>query len=277
MATYAIGDIQGCYASFRHLLEEIGFNASRDSLWLVGDLINRGPNSLAVLRWAKQHEASLRIVLGNHDLHALAVAEGFVTPHRSDTLQPILEAPDSKELLTWLRGRNMAYGEDEYLMVHAGLLPQWGSIQALELAQEVEVALRASDYRDFFAKMYGNHPNHWDESLQGMDRLRLVTNALTRLRVCDTTGVMDFKFKGEVGDIPPGLMPWFDVPGRKSADKTVVFGHWSALGLVLRDDVVALDTGCLWGGKLSALRLDDRRLYQVPCAPEESIGKQWPA
>jgi bis(5'-nucleosyl)-tetraphosphatase (symmetrical) len=277
MATYAIGDIQGCYASFRHLLEEIGFSASRDTLWLVGDLINRGPDSLAVLRWARQHEASLRIVLGNHDLHTLAVAEGFVAPHRSDTLQPILEAPDREELLTWLRGCDMAYGEDEYLMVHAGLLPQWDSVQALELAQEVETALRAADYRDFFAKMYGNHPNHWEQGLQGIDRLRLVTNALTRLRVCDTAGVMDFRFKGEVEDIPAGLMPWFDVPGRKSVDKTVIFGHWSALGLVLRDDVIALDTGCLWGGKLSALRLEDRRLYQVPCAPEESIGKQWPA
>ena len=277
MATYAVGDIQGCYATFRLLLEEIGFNPSRDTLWLVGDLINRGPDSLAILRWAKQHENSLRIVLGNHDLHALAVAEGFVAPHRSDTLQPILDAPDREELLTWLRFRDMAYGEDEYLMVHAGLLPQWDSAQALELAREVEAALRAPDYRDFFARMYGNFPDHWEESLQGMDRLRLVTNALTRLRVCDTAGVMDFKFKGEVRDIPAGLMPWFDVPGRKSTDKTVVFGHWSALGLVLRDDVVALDTGCLWGGKLSALRLEDRRLYQVPCAPDESIGKQWPA
>jgi bis(5'-nucleosyl)-tetraphosphatase (symmetrical) len=243
----------------------------------VGDLINRGPDSLAVLRWAKQHAANLRIVLGNHDLHALAVAEGFVAPHRSDTLQPILEAPDREELLTWLRGLDMAYGEDEYLMVHAGLLPQWESVRALELAQEVEAALRATNYRDFLAHMYGNLPDRWEENLQGMDRLRLVTNALTRLRVCDRAGVMDFKFKGGVGDIPAGLMPWFDVPGRKSAGRTVVFGHWSALGLVLRDDVIALDTGCLWGGQLSALRLEDRRLYQVPCAPEESIGKQWPA
>jgi bis(5'-nucleosyl)-tetraphosphatase (symmetrical) len=243
----------------------------------VGDLINRGPDSLAVLRWAKQHAANLRIVLGNHDLHALAVAEGFVAPHRCDTLQPILEAPDREELLTWLRGLDMAYGEDEYLMVHAGLLPQWESVRALELAQEVEAALRATNYRDFLAHMYGNLPDRWEENLQGMDRLRLVTNALTRLRVCDRAGVMDFKFKGEVGDIPAGLMPWFDVPGRKSAGRTVVFGHWSALGLVLRDDVIALDTGCLWGGQLSALRLEDRRLYQVPCVPEESIGKQWPA
>lgn len=276
MATYAIGDIQGCFVSFRHLLEEVGFSTSRDTLWLVGDLINRGPDSLAVLRWAKEHESSLRIVLGNHDLHALAVAEGFVAPHRSDTLQPLREAPDRDELLAWLRHCRMAYGEDDYLMVHAGLLPQWDSMQALELAQEVETVLRGANYRDFFARMYGNHPDRWEDGLRGMDRLRLVTNALTRLRVCDAAGVMDFKFKGEVPDIPAGLMPWFEVPGRKSTDKAVVFGHWSALGLVLRDDAIALDTGCLWGGQLTALRLEDRRLYQVPCAQDESIGKQWP-
>lgn len=277
MATYAIGDIQGCYASFQHLLQEVGFSSSRDTLWLVGDLINRGPDSLAVLRWAKAHESSLRIVLGNHDLHTLAVAEGFVELHRSDTVQAIFEAPDRAELLDWLRGRDMAYGEDDYLMVHAGLLPQWESAQALELAHEVEAVLRGPNYREFFAQMYGNQPDHWDAGLQGMDRLRLVTNALTRLRVCTADGVMNFKFKGEVPDIPAGMMPWFDVPGRKSSDKTLVFGHWSALGLVVRDDVIALDTGCLWGGQLSALRLEDRRLYQVPCAQTESIGKQWPA
>lgn len=277
MATYAIGDIQGCYDSFQHLLEEIGFSHARDTLWLVGDLINRGPDSLAVLRWAKAHESNLRVVLGNHDLHTLAVAEGFVQPHRSDTVQALLDAPDRAELLDWLRGRNMAYGEDDYLMVHAGLLPQWESAQALELAREVEAVLRGTEYRDFFAQMYGNQPDHWDARLQGVDRLRLVTNALTRLRVCTADGVMNFKFKGEVPDIPAGMMPWFDVPGRKSRDKTLVFGHWSALGLVVRDDVIALDTGCLWGGQLTAVRLEDRRLYQVPCAQTDSIGKQWPA
>lgn len=276
MAHYAIGDIQGCFESFQQLLEEIGFNPGRDTLWLVGDLINRGPDSLAVLRWARQHEEALRIVLGNHDLHALAVAEGFVQPHRSDTLQPLLDAPDRDVLLDWLRHRALAYGEDEYLMIHAGLLPQWECMQALELAQEVEAALQGPHYRDFFSRMYGNHPNHWEDSLQGMDRLRLVTNALTRLRVCDAQGVMDFRFKGEVEKIPAGLMPWFDVPNRKCMDKTLIFGHWSALGLVLRDNVIALDTGCLWGGQLTALRLEDRRVFQVPCAKEDSIAKQWP-
>jgi bis(5'-nucleosyl)-tetraphosphatase (symmetrical) len=276
MATYAVGDIQGCFASFLHLLDEIGFHPQRDRLWLVGDLINRGPDSLAVLRWAREHESSLRIVLGNHDLHALAVAEGFVQPHRSDTLQSLLEAPDRDTLLTWLRHRDLAYGEDEYLMVHAGLLPQWTPAQALALAREVETALRGPRYREFFRHMYGNHPDRWEDGLAGMERLRLITNAMTRLRVCDAQGVMNFRFKGEAADIPNGLMPWFDVPGRQSAQTTLVFGHWSALGLVLRDHLIALDTGCLWGGQLSALRLEDRRLFQVPCAPAEAIPKQWP-
>jgi bis(5'-nucleosyl)-tetraphosphatase (symmetrical) len=276
MATYAVGDIQGCYASFCDLLAEIGFHPERDRLWLVGDLINRGPDSLAVLRWARQHEAALRVVLGNHDLHALAVAEGFVAPHRSDTLTPLLAAPDRDELLTWLRHQSLAYGEDEYLMVHAGVLPQWRSGQVLELAREVESALRGSQYRDFLGHMYGNQPNHWEQELQGMARLRVITNALTRLRVCTAEGEMDFQFKGEMEDIPLGLMPWFDVPDRQATDKTLVFGHWSALGLVLRDNLIALDTGCLWGGQLTALRLEDRRLFQVPCARVEAIGKQWP-
>lgn len=277
MATYAIGDIQGCFSSFNHLLEEIGFNPARDQLWLVGDIINRGPDSVAILRWAKQHEASLRVVLGNHDLHALAVAEGFVPPHRSDTLQALLEAPDRDELLTWLRHRSMAYGEGEYLMIHAGLLPQWESEQVLDLAQEVEAALRGSDYRNFLAHMYGNLPDRWEEGVRGMDRLRVVTNVLTRLRVCSADGVMDFRFKGELDKIPDGLMPWFEVPGRKATDKTLLFGHWSALGLMMRDNLIALDTGCLWGGQLSAVRLEDRRLFQVPCAEQEAIGKLWPA
>jgi bis(5'-nucleosyl)-tetraphosphatase (symmetrical) len=277
MATFAVGDIQGCFTSFTDLLQEIGFNPARDRLWLVGDLINRGPDSLEVLRWAKQHEAALSIVLGNHDLHALAVAEGFVEPHRNDTLTPLLTAPDRDELLSWLRHRSLAHAEGEYLMVHAGLLPQWEGQQALELAHEVEAVLRGNNYREFLQHMYGNEPGRWDDGLKDMARLRIITNAMTRLRVCTVTGEMDFRFKGEVGDIPAGLMPWFEVPGRKAADRTLVFGHWSALGLMLRDNLIALDTGCLWGGKLSALRLEDRRLFQVPCASREAIGKQWPA
>ncbi len=277
MASYAVGDIQGCYISFKHLLEHIGFSAGRDQLWLVGDLINRGPDSLAILRWAKQHENSLNVVLGNHDLHTLAVAEGFVEAHRFDTLQPLLAAPDGQELLAWLRGRHMAYAEGEYLMVHAGVLPQWSADQTMALAGEVESVLRGADYRDFLAHMYGNHPNHWQDDLHGMSRLRVITNALTRLRVCTAEGAMDFRFKGEVADIPEGMIPWFELEGRRSVDRTLVFGHWSALGLMLRDNLIALDTGCLWGGQLTAMRLEDRRVFQVPCASEDVIKKLWHA
>lgn len=277
MATYAIGDIQGCFTTFSRLLEKIGFDPARDRVWLVGDLINRGPDSLAMLRWARQHDAALTVVLGNHDLHTLAVAEGFVDAHRYDTLHPLLAAPDRDELLSWLRERPMAHAEGGYLMVHAGVLPSWHPEQVLALADEVETALRGNDYRNFFAHMYGNHPNHWQDDLAGMSRLRVITNALTRLRVCTAEGAMDFRFKGELPDIPAGMTPWFDMPERQSAGVTLVFGHWSALGLVVRANLVALDTGCLWGGALTAMRLEDRRVYQVPCAAEDAIKKIWHA
>lgn len=277
MATYAIGDIQGCHTTLLQLLQSIGFSSARDRLWLVGDLINRGPDSLAVLRWARQHAQALHVVLGNHDLHALAVAEGYVAPHRSDTLQELLAAPDGALLLQWLRGCSLAHGEGEYLMVHAGVLPQWDAACTLALAAEVEAVLQGADYRDFLAHMYGNHPNHWEDGLHGMGRLRVITNALTRLRVCTPAGEMDFRFKGALPDVPAGLLPWFDVPGRRSAGSTLVFGHWSALGLQLRHNLIALDTGCLWGGRLTALRLEDRRVYQVPCAAADAVGKRWNA
>jgi bis(5'-nucleosyl)-tetraphosphatase (symmetrical) len=277
MATYAIGDVQGCFTTFLQLLEQIEFNPARDCLWLVGDLINRGPHSLEMLRWARQHEQSIRVVLGNHDLHTIAVAEGFVLAHRHDTLQPLLHAHDGPELLTWLRGQHMAYAEGDYLMVHAGVLPQWDRAQTLALAAEVESALRGAEYRHFFSHMYGNQPDAWDAGLQGMARLRVITNALTRLRVCTVSGVMDFHFKGEVQDIPEGLIPWFEVEGRRSAETTLIFGHWSALGLVMRENVMALDTGCLWGGQLTAVRLEDRAVFQVPCASGDVIKKLWHA
>ena len=270
MATYAIGDIQGCYSSFQHLLGHIDFNPARDRLWLVGDLINRGSGSLEVLRWVYQYQSSIVTVLGNHDLHALAVAEGFVDSHDSDNLQALLDAPDRDQLFSWLRHQSMIYAEHGYLMVHAGLLPQWNARQALALGAEVEAALRSPDYRDFLAQMYGNLPNHWDEQLQGIDRLRLITNALTRLRVCTLEGGIDFKFKGKLPDVPAGYMPWFDVPERQSADTVIICGHWSALGLQLRENLFAIDTGCLWGGALTALRLEDRQVFQVPCSPQDS-------
>lgn len=267
LATYAIGDIQGCYHAFQALLARIEFNQDKDKLWLVGDLINRGSGTLEVLRWCYAHQDSLRIVLGNHDLHALVVAEGIVSAHRGDTLDTLLAAEDCHVLLAWLRNQSLIYQEADYLMVHAGLLPQWTVEQSLSYAAEVESALRGKDYLHFLTHMYGNLPNRWDSDLSGVDRLRVITNAATRLRVCTVEGEMEFKFKGELQDIPHGYLPWFDVPNRASSDMQVIFGHWSALGLQQRKNVFALDTGCLWGGQLTAMNLDTKAIVQVDAHP----------
>jgi len=272
MATYAIGDIQGCFQALTQLLEKIEFNPSQDRLWLVGDLVNRGPGSLQVLQWAMGLGDRVVTVLGNHDLHLLAVAAGFVATHRGDTLDAILAAPECDEMLDWLRQQRMIYTEGDWVLVHAGLLPQWSVKQALRLGHEVETALRADDHRDFLQHMYGNQPDHWDDALSGMDRLRVITNAMTRLRVCSASGVMDFKYKGAVVDRPKNTLPWYEVPGRKSAKANIVFGHWSALGLSVGSRHVALDTGCLWGGQLTALRLEDRRVFQVSCAEQADLN-----
>jgi len=268
MSTYVIGDLQGCFASFQRLLKHIHFSPS-DHLWLVGDLINRGPDSLGVLRWLTEHEHQVTVVLGNHDLHALVVAEGFVKPHRSDTLQRLFAAPDADDLLTWLRHQRMAYFEEDCLMVHAGLLPSWNLAQVMSLAREVEQVLRGNHYQDFLRHMYGNQPDQWHEDLQAWDRLRVITNAMTRIRICDAEGRMEFAFKGSLADIPAGYQPWYAWPQRASQQVTVLFGHWSALGFQRAHNTIALDTGCLWGGELSALRLDDHQLFQVPCDPDD--------
>lgn len=265
MATYAIGDIQGCFAEFQELLALCGFRRQEDRLWLVGDLVNRGPQSLETLRYVKALGSSAVTVLGNHDLHLLAVSEGLEKSSEDDTLSAVLAAPDRDELVAWLRSRPLLHHEGGYVLVHAGLLPQWDIAAASGLAAEVEAKLRSLNYRKFLSRLYGSKPDHWSEDLQGMDRLRVIVNAMTRLRFCSADGVMEFKSKGEVKDNPPGFMPWFDVRGRRSADATIVCGHWSALGLKLADGLMALDSGCVWGGKLSAVRLDDRQLFQVPC------------
>lgn len=267
MATYAIGDIQGCYHAFQALLARIGFNQDKDQLWLVGDLINRGSGTLEVLRWCYAHQNSLRIVLGNHDLHALVVAEGIVSAHKGDTLDALMAAEDRDVLLNWLRHQPLMHQEADYLMVHAGLLPQWTAEQALTYAAEVESALRGKDYLHFLTHMYGNLPSRWDPDLTGVDRLRVITNTATRLRICTAEGEMEFKFKGELQDVPNGYMPWFDVPNRASKDIQVIFGHWSALGLQQRANVFALDTGCLWGGKLTAMDLNTKAIVQVDSHP----------
>lgn len=269
MTTYAIGDIQGCYHAFQALLTRIAFNPAADQLWLVGDLINRGSGSLEVLRWCYAHQDNLKVVLGNHDLHALVVAYGFVKPHKSDTLDALFAAEDRDVLLHWLRHQRLVYQNDDYLMVHAGLLPQWSVKQALIYGAEVEAALQNDDFPYFLENMYGNFPISWNDTLVGIDRLRLITNAMTRLRVCSAQGEMEFLFKGELQDIPTGLMPWFDVPNRETQGNQVIFGHWSALGLQHRNNVYALDTGCLWGGQLTAMNLNTKAITQVQSDPRD--------
>ena len=266
MATYAIGDLQGCYKAFRQLLDLIGFDPATDKLWLVGDIVNRGPDSLALLRFIKELNDSVIMVLGNHDLHLLMVAEGCAKLNRSDTLQDILDAPDRDELLNWLRQQRLLHVEGDYVMVHAGLLPSWSVAQATQLAQEVETALRGKKFHKFCVHMYGNQPDRWDDSLGDYDRLRVITNAMTRMRICTPDGKMDFAHKGLVQDIPAAYLPWFEVSHRASQNATIICGHWSALGLQVRDKLIALDTGCLWGGSLTAIRLQDRKVFQVPCS-----------
>ena len=274
MAIYAVGDIQGCHTELVQLLEKIRFDPASDKLWLVGDLVNRGADSLAVLRLVKSLGDAAVTVLGNHDLHLLAVAAGVSRLHRGDTLDEILAAPDRDELLDWLRNQRLLHVEGEFVLVHAGLLPGWSVGQAQELAAEVEAALRGCDCVKFLEHMYGNKPDGWDASLTGYKRLRVITNALTRMRICTARGEMEFDFKAELQNIPHGYLPWFDVPDRASAEAVVIFGHWSALGLMIRPGAIALDTGCLWGGPLTAIRLEDREVIQVACA-NPAVAKHW--
>lgn len=274
MAIYAVGDIQGCHTELVQLLEKIRFDPVSDQLWLVGDLVNRGADSLQVLRLVKSLGESAITVLGNHDLHLLAVASGTGRLHRGDTLDEILAAPDREELLTWLRNQRLLHRAGEFVLVHAGLLPNWTVEQADSLAREVEAALRSDNYVDFLAHMYGNQPNAWADDLTGYKRLRVITNALTRMRICTENGEMEFDFKAEQEHIPQGYRPWFDIPDRASVDATVIFGHWSALGLMIKENAIALDTGCLWGGPLTAIRLEDREVIQVDCA-NPAVDKHW--
>ena len=265
MATYAVGDVQGCAGALRRLLVAFDFDPKHDRVWFVGDLVNRGPDSLATLRLVKELGNAAISVLGNHDFHLLAVASGYAKQHRSDTLAAVLVAPDREELLAWLRQRPMLHVQDQWVMVHAGLLPQWNIVQAQLLAQEVESALRGDGWGDFLAQLYGDTPDSWNEGLRGMDRLRVIVNAMARMRFCSADGKIEFHTKGETAKAPPGFFPWFDAPARASRDHTVICGHWSALGLKLRPDLLALDSGCVWGGNLSAVRLEDRKLFQIPC------------
>jgi bis(5'-nucleosyl)-tetraphosphatase (symmetrical) len=259
---WVVGDVQGCLASLQSLLERLQANVP---LLFIGDLINRGPQSLASLRFVKSLGSRAQALLGNHDLHLLAVAAGIRGQHDDDTLADILAAPDRDELLDWLRARPLALNEAGALFVHAGVLPHWTVEQTLALAGEIETRLRAPDYRAFLSTMYGNRPSRWDDRLEGVDRARCVINALTRLRFVAADGTMDFAVKEGASAAPPGFVPWFDHPERATRGTPVVFGHWSTLGLMLREDVACVDTGCVWGGALTAMAWPSRRLVQVAC------------
>ena len=287
MALYLIGDVQGCNSALQRLLDQISFSASRDTLYLLGDLVNRGPDSAGVLRRLMAYGDSAQCLLGNHDLHLLALSQRVRRPGRHDTLNNILQAPDRPAMLEWLRWQKMAMaltidGHD-LLMVHAGVLPSWSASQTLALAAEVEAVLRGPALGDFLQQMYGDEPHAWSDALSGVDRLRVIVNSLTRMRFCDAQGRMEFKSKEGSSAAPPGYMPWFDVPGRQTAAITLAFGHWSTLGWLDRPDVLALDTGCVWGGSLSAVRLGGtkrsgndrvlaRELIQVKCEQAQQPG-----
>jgi len=264
MSLYAIGDIQGCHTEFCQLLELVGFSPRSDRLWLVGDLVNRGPGSLAVLREVKALDDAATTVLGNHDFHLLNLAAGHAKARRGDTLAPILEAPDREELLGWLQRRPLVVVDGDRLLVHAGLLPAWTPALALALSGEVQAMLSGERADDFLRALYGDEPRAWRDDLEGFDRLRVVVNACARLRFCTAEGVMDFKEKRGPAAAPAGFRPWFEHEHRASAGVTVVCGHWSTLELKLAPNLLMLDSGCLWGGALTAIRLEDRRVYQVP-------------
>jgi bis(5'-nucleosyl)-tetraphosphatase (symmetrical) len=268
MATYAIGDVQGCNDELQALLAQLGFERARDRLWFVGDLVNRGPGSLEVLRFVRGLGDSAVVVLGNHDLHLLCLAAGYARKRDDDTLDELLAAPDAAPLLDWLRSRQLMHVEAGYAMVHAGLLPTWSIDKARGLAREAETALRAASHRDFLATMYGGTPTLWRDELAGWDRLRVIVNAMTRLRFCNAAGEMELRTKGAAA--PPGFRPWFEL--RPASELPVVCGHWSALGLKVSAKLVALDSGCVWGGSLSALRLEDRKLFQVACNGYQTVG-----
>ena len=287
MALYFIGDLQGCHEPLQRLLQRIDFSPSRDTLYLLGDLVNRGPDSLAVLRTVMQLGDSVQSLLGNHDLHLLTVGYGLHKQHKSDTLDAILQAPDRAALLDWVRHQHMALQVRGWLLVHAGVLPQWTTACTLALAAEVEQALRGAQALEFLSHMYGNTPARWDDSLTGHDRLRVIVNALTRLRFCTHQGEMEFNAKGSTDATPLGYLPWFEVPGRLTADTPIAFGHWSTVGLdapegkpVMRQNTLALDTGCVWGNYLTAAKLTGLQgdapgrfeLFSVACQAMQKHG-----
>jgi bis(5'-nucleosyl)-tetraphosphatase (symmetrical) len=271
---YLVGDVQGCDDALARLLAECAFSPSRDRLVVLGDLVNRGPQSLAVLRRLHGFGAAATCLLGNHDLHLIAASFGGRALKGDDTIAEILAAPDRQAWIDWLRHCRMAVVESGWLCVHAGVVPQWDTAQTLALAAEIEALLRGPDLKPFMTRLYGNEPRRWDDGLEGFDRWRFVVNVLTRIRFCTADGALDLASKEGAGAAPPGHHAWFDVPGRRSAGQPIAFGHWSTLGLVQRPDLLALDTGCVWGGCLSAARVDGGRrdVFQVKCAQAQAPG-----
>ncbi len=268
MTRYAVGDLQGCFDPLRRLLDEVRFDPARDQLWSTGDLVNRGPQSLACLRFLRELGASARTVLGNHDLHLLAIAHGIKKPKKSDTLREILDAPDAAELLDWLTRLPLFHRDPsgDYALVHAGLAPMWSIEQAQALSDELGTVLRSAQLTDYLQGMYGDEPDRWDDALTGPTRWRVATNYFTRMRVCDARGRLDLRFKEAPGQTPAGFMPWYETPHRRSAGQRIIFGHWAALmGNVARDDVIALDTGCVWGGALTLFDLERGTRHQCEC------------
>jgi bis(5'-nucleosyl)-tetraphosphatase (symmetrical) len=277
MAVFAIGDIQGCYDDLMRLLERVHFDEAEDKLWFAGDLVNRGPESLKVLRFVKDLGGSAVSVLGNHDLHLLAVASGAAVPRKKDTLGEVLASPHREEYLDWLRHRPLLHHDAVlgYTLVHAGLPPQWDLKQAAACAHELEAVLRGPGYAEFFRHMYGDEPRRWSPDLKGMERLRFIVNCFTRLRYCSKAGDLDLKSKGAPGTQPEGYLPWFEVPDRASTGLHLLFGHWSTLGDISSHNVYPLDTGCIWGGRLTALRLDgdgSDSWYCVDCKEAQAPG-----
>lgn len=255
MSIYAIGDIQGCYDELLKLLDKIKFSPDKDQVWFTGDLVNRGPKSLQTLRFVKSLGDSAISVLGNHDLHLLASSCKQRKIFKKDTLHQVLDAPDRDELLSWLRFRPLFHYSDEFCLIHAGLPPQWGFSKTKKMAKLAEKTLQSPDYKKFFKVMYGNQPDIWSDDLEGIDKVRFIINCFTRMRYCEINGRMDFDENGPLGTQPHHLHPWFDLPKRKMAARTIIFGHWSSLGYHEENDCYGIDTGCLWGGQLTALKL----------------------
>ncbi|MEE9425065.1 MAG: symmetrical bis(5'-nucleosyl)-tetraphosphatase [Methylococcales bacterium] len=266
MAVYAIGDIQGCFVCLQRLLDTIKFDPATDQIWLAGDLVNRGPNSLEVLRFIKGLGASVVSVLGNHDLHLIANAYGKGKLRSRDTLQPVLDAPDCDELIDWLRFRPLFHVKQSYALVHAGIAPQWTINDASKYALEVENILQSQQIDDFLKNMYGNEPKSWSQDLTGWKRLRFIANVFTRIRYCTHDGALQMKAKYSPSKKSGKLIPWFEMENRQTTKATIVFGHWSTLGLNVNQNIISLDTGCVWGGSLTAVRLDkSRQVFQVHC------------